>query len=389
MEQTSSQDNQQLFPLLKSLQKASKELQKNPIFATNKPLSTIDPFLDLESNANALLRNDPNLFKLSQLLCNLKTLLEKLQKYQGYSLPCILRRQIINYKIYQVAYSIETEIQAYTDRESVQNLVETLEDSDDEDKKVKVLVEFEKRLSQGFDLYFQDLILKAKVFSILEFLLCDSSYSIRIQDEVSLVIASLVRFNKDVFVGLVLMGPTVRALISISSCCSIRVLSSLIKLIRIPLVDELEAYKEIPRIISLLSSQNVSIKVEALDCILGIAYYGRREAIEAILQAGLIEKLVELQRLENQCNGNESGTPNEEGSKSNPEMESDEKDYEENPPFESCVASFAVQLEIGEMLSKTEKKEFKLQILRRVREASVSEAESATIVAEVLWGSSH
>ncbi|XVF35624.1 hypothetical protein REPUB_Repub18cG0162100 [Reevesia pubescens] len=384
MNQTLNQDKQQFLSLLKSLQKASKDLQKNPIFAANKPLSIIEPILDLEKGANTIVCNDPNLFKLSQQLCNLKILLENLQKYQGYCLPCILRRQIIYYKIYQVAYAIDTEIQAYTDRESVQNLVETLEDSDDEDEKVKVLIEFEKRLSQGFDLYFQDLILKAKVFSILELFLCDSSCSIKIQDQVSLAIAALVRFNKDVFVGLVLMGPTIRALISMSTSCSIRVLSLLIKFIRIPLVDELEANKDIPRIISLLSSENVSIQVGALDCILGIAYYGRIEAIEAMLEAGLVEKLVELQRLENQSNENENGTINEEGAESDPKLES----YVGNCPFESCVARFAVQLEVGDMSSKKEKMEFKLEILRRARESSVSDAESATIVAEVLWGSS-
>ncbi|KAK6274127.1 hypothetical protein POUND7_011210 [Theobroma cacao] len=388
MDQTPNQDDRQLFTLLKSLQRASKDLQKNPIFATKKTQSTIEPFLDLEKSENTVFANDPNLFKLSQLLLNLKTLLEKVQKYQGYSLPCILRRQIINYKIYQVACAMETEIQAYIDRENVQNLVETLEDSDDEDEKVKVLIEFEKRLSQGFDLYFQDLILKARVFLTLELLLCDSSCSIRIQDQVALAIAALVRFNKDVFVGLVLMGPTVRALISMSSCCSIRVLSLLVKFIRIPLVDELEAYREIPRIISLLSSENVSIQVAAIDCILGIAYYGRREAIEAMLGAGLIEKLVELQRLENHGNGNENRTTDEEGAKSETKIESDEEDYVGNSPFENCVARFAVQLDAGEVLSNKERREFKIEILRRVREASVSEAESVIIVAEVLWGSS-
>ncbi|KAK8491366.1 hypothetical protein V6N11_061530 [Hibiscus sabdariffa] len=319
---------------------------------------------------------------------NLKSQLEKLKKYQGYSLPRFLGRQILNYKIYQVASAIETEIQAYFDRESVQNLVGTLEESADEDEKVKVLVEFEKRLSRGFDIHFQDLILKAKIFSILEHLLCDCSCSIRIRDQVALVIASLVRFNKDVFVGLVLMGPTVGALISMPSCCSIRVLSLLIKFIRIPLVDELEAHKGIPRIISLLSSENVAIQAEAIDCILGIAYYGRREAIEAMLEAGLVEKLVELQGLEKQSNVDENGTANEECSKPDPKMESEEEGYVENCPFEACVARFAVQLESGEMLSKKEKTEFKLEILRRVREASVSEAEIASIVAEVLWGSS-
>ncbi|OMO90781.1 Armadillo-like helical [Corchorus olitorius] len=386
MDQTPNQDDRQLFTMLKSLQQASKDLQNSSIFATNKPQSAIELFLDLENKANALLSNDPNLFKVSQILCNLKTLVEKLQKYQGFSLLCIFRRQIINYKVYRVACEMETEIQAYFDREDVENLVETLEDSDeyDEDEKVKVLIEFEERLSQGFDLYFQDLILKAKVFSILELLLCDSSCSTKIRDQVSLAIAALVRFNKDVFVGLVLMGPTVRALISMSSSCSIRVLCLLIQFIRIPLVDELEAYREIPRIINLLSSENVSIQVGAMDCILGITYYGRSEAIEAMIEAGLVEKLMELQRLENQCQMNEY---ERNGEKSSRKMKIDEGDYSENCPFEGCVSRFAVQLEAGEVLSKKEKKEFKLEILRRVRASSVSEAESAAIVAAVLWGS--
>ncbi|GMI81499.1 hypothetical protein HRI_001819200 [Hibiscus trionum] len=383
MDQASNQDNQRLLSLLKSLQKASKDLQKPPFFSTHEPQSTIEHFLELEKDESPVFDNHPNLFKLSQLLCNLKTQLEKLQKFQGYSLPCILRRQIIKYKIYQLGYAIETEIQAYFDRESVQNLVGKLEGSADEDEKVKVLVEFEKRLSQGFDIHFQDLILKAKIFSILEHLLCDSSCSIRIRDQVALVIASLVRFNKDVFVGLVLMGPTVGALISMSSCCSIRVLSLLINFIRIPLVDELEAHKEIPRIISLLSSENVEIQAGAIDCILGIAYYGRREAIEAMLEAGLVEKLVKLQRLEKQSSVDENGSKSDRESGSN-----EEGGYVGNCPFEGCVARFAVQLESGEMLSKKEKTEFKLEILRRVRESSVSEAEMASIVAEVLWGSS-
>ncbi|KAE8682565.1 Purple acid phosphatase 26 isoform 1 [Hibiscus syriacus] len=262
---------------------------------------------------------------------------------EGYSLPCILRHQFINYKIYQVAYAIETEIRAYFDRESVQNLVGTLEGSADEDEKVKVLVEFEfeKRLSQGFDIHFQDLISKAKIFSILKLLLCDSSCSIRIRDQ----------------------------------------------FIRIPLVDELEAHKEIPRIISLLSSENVAIQAGAIDCILGISYYGRREAIEAMLEAELVEKLVIFQRLEKQASVDENGTTNEDDSKSDPKRDKEEG-YEGNCPFEGCVARFAVQLEPGEVLSKKEKIESKLEILRRIREASVSEAEKASIVAEVLWGSS-
>ncbi|GLT77141.1 hypothetical protein SLA2020_487530 [Shorea laevis] len=378
MEEKPNKEDNHLQILLKSLQKASKDLQNVPIFAKNKTPFSIDSFLDLDKDANTILSSNPELFKLSELLCYLKTLLEKLQKYQGYSLTSFFRRQITNYKIYQVAYSVDAEIQDYIDRESVKNLVNTLEESDEEDEKVRVLIEFEKRLSKGFDLGFQDLVLKAKVFSILERLLCDATCSTKVQNQAALAIAALIRFNKDVFVGLVLMGPTIRALISMASSCSIQVLSLLIKTIRIPLVDELETYKEIPRIIRLLSSEDVSIQVAAFDCILGIAYYGRKEAIDEMLRAGLIRKLVELQRSEHGDNFSEKIH----------EEEEEEESYVKKHPFAGCVARFAVQVEVGEMLSENEKKEFKMEILRMIREVSVSEAESATIAAEVLWGSS-
>lgn len=55
-------------------------------------------------------------------------------------------------------------------------------------------------------------------------------------------------------------------------------------------------------------------------------------------------------------------------------------------PFVSAVARFAVQVEVGEGLSQREKLAAKLEILRRVREAAVSPAEEATVLADVLWG---
>lgn len=64
------------------------------------------------------------------------------------------------------------------------------------------------------------------------------------------------------------------------------------------------------------------------------------------------------------------------------------KMFLEKHPFASCVARFAVQLEVGEGLRQREKRAFKQEILKRVKEASVSDAEAATIIAEVLWGSS-
>jgi hypothetical protein len=163
-----------------------------------------------------------------------------------------------------------------------------------------------------------------------------------------------------VFVGEVLMSPTVKALVDIASVRSIEVLCSLIRSIRSPIVDEIESNGEIPKIIALLSSNDIELSVLAMECVLEIGYFGRKEAVEGMLKEGVVEKFVELQRLE--VNG---GNSNE---------------------FLNCVARFAVQLEVGEGLRQREKRALKGEILVRVREACVSDAEAATIVAEVLWG---
>ena len=55
-------------------------------------------------------------------------------------------------------------------------------------------------------------------------------------------------------------------------------------------------------------------------------------------------------------------------------------------PFVSAVVRFTVQVEVGDGLSPREKREAKLEILRRAREAAVSPAEEATVRTEVLWG---
>ena len=49
----------------------------------------------------------------------------------------------------------------------------------------------------------------SKIFSSLEFILCDPKCSKRIKEHSALCIVGLIRFNKDVFVGKVLMGPQI------------------------------------------------------------------------------------------------------------------------------------------------------------------------------------
>ncbi|KAI3860353.1 hypothetical protein MKX03_003525 [Papaver bracteatum] len=96
------------------------------------------------------------------------------------------------------------------------------------------------------------------------------------------------------------MGPIIPAFISMgssTSTCSIQVLCSLIRSIKSPLVDEIETNGLIPEIIKLLGLENEpSIRVTALDCVLEIGYFGRKEAVESMLEEGLVKKLVELQR---------------------------------------------------------------------------------------------
>ncbi|KAK7351372.1 hypothetical protein VNO77_10773 [Canavalia gladiata] len=371
-----------VLTLLNALKEASKELQIN---TNSNPLSflfktdskpAIDALLDLETKALATFSTDPNLRNISHSLCSLRTLIEKLDKYQGYGLRSLLRRHLTNYKISQLARSIESQIQSYIDRVTVRDLVKTLQEPCGEEEQVKALVEFQQRLSQGFDLGFQDLVLRAKVFTLLECMLFEPLSSKRVKEEAAMAIAALVKFNKNVFVGLVLMGPTIKALIAMASSCSLRVLSSLVRFIRSPLVDEILCNGEIPTIIGFLCSNDLGLRVAALDCVLELGYIGRREVVEEMLQRDLIKILMELQRRGCCC----------EESDDDVEKNRENDDYE--AAFSGCVSRFAIQVEVGEGLSPEEKREVKLDMLRRVKEASHSDAEAATVSAEILWGSS-
>ncbi|KAJ4958610.1 hypothetical protein NE237_025721 [Protea cynaroides] len=400
MEEAREPDNQQVLRVLEALKQASKDIKNKPsLLKTDCNSSAINVLLELENEPGNILSDDPNLSNLSNHLTSLRILVDKLRRSQGHSLQSFLRRRVSNHEISKVAGTIENEIQAWIDRVIVEKLVTTLQVSSvEEDENVKLLTQFENRVSQGFNRDLQNLILKSKVFSRLESVLCNPKFSKRIREQSALAIDALVRFNKDVFVDQVLMSPTIRVLISMASNFSIQVLCSLIKLIKSPLVDEIEANGEIPKLLSFLNAEDWSLRIAAMDCILDIAYFGRKEAIEAMLEEGLIQKLVELQMSElggdliemdrfseNETSGVCVGGVEME---SKGRKEKKEMRFLENHPFASCVARFAVHLDVGEGLRQSERRAFKQEILKKVKEACVSDAEAATIVAEVLWGSS-
>ncbi|XP_057434451.1 uncharacterized protein LOC130727360 [Lotus japonicus] len=370
-----------ILTLLTALLEASKDLHtKTTPFSTLNP-DSIDTLLNLETKAITVFSTDPNLHPLTHTLSTLKTLIENLHSCQGYNPNSLLRRHITTYKISQTAITFEAEIQAYIDRVTVHDLVTTLQQPHGEDEQVNALVEFEQRLAQGFDLGFQDLVLRAKVFTVLERTLFEPLSSKRVKEEAAVAIAALVKFNKNVFVGLVLMGPTIKALIAMASTCSVQVLTSLVRFIRSPLVDEILSHGEIPTIVGFLRLQDLSLCAAALDCVMEIAYIGRMEVVEAMFQENLVKILMELQR-----KGSESGDSSYDVEE-NRGREKYEGVEEFDAVFAGCVSRFAIQLEVGEGLTSEEKTEVKLEVLKMVKKASQSDAECATVSAEILWGS--
>ncbi|KAI4335662.1 hypothetical protein L6164_014290 [Bauhinia variegata] len=396
MEDPSKDEVPRVLKVLQALKQASHDLQTRPGHNSDKSNSpAIKALLELETESDTILSNDPKLSTLSHHLTELKKLVESLQETRGHGLRSFLTRRVSTHSISRLAGSIKSEIQAWIDRESVENLARALrEPLINEDELVELLIQLEERVSQGFNRELQDLVLKFKVFSLLESILCDPKCSKRVREHSAFAIAALIRFNKDVFVGQVLMGPTIRALIAMGSPHSIQVLCSLIRSIRSPLVDEIESNGEIPKIIGLLNCQELEMRVLAMDCVLEIGYYGRKEAVEAMLKEGLLKKLMDLQRSELGGNLIDLGEHNEKEEKGvsvggvEGKRESHQTKFSNSHPFASCVARFAVQLEVGEGLRQRERRAFKQEILVRVREASLSDAEAATVVAEVLWGSS-
>ncbi|TVU27851.1 hypothetical protein EJB05_19352, partial [Eragrostis curvula] len=368
--------------------------------------------LALEAGADDLLAGDPNLSALRRLLHRLRALwcsvdLCGTAEAGGVlgSLRARCRRCAERRGIAHVAGAVAVEIQAWIDRETVARLVAALRRSDNGGAVAAraLLAELETRLlSVGrFDPRLQRALLQHGAFAAVEAKLGDPA----VGDGCAAAVLALVRFNKDVFVGPVLMGPAVGALVAAAAAspAPLRALNGLVAAIRSPLVDELHARGELPRLVALLCAPDHRVRALALEFALRLGYYGRKEVVDALLAEGLVKRLLCLQRSD--LGGSLADTdvsynsPQEkpDGIRSvlfaclpwwHWRLDDDDgaSALASDRPFVSAVARFAVQVEIGEGLSPREKRETKLDILRRVREAAVSPAEEATVLTEVLWG---
>ncbi|OEL26880.1 hypothetical protein BAE44_0012101 [Dichanthelium oligosanthes] len=311
---------------------------------------------------------------------------------------CAGRREVA-----RVAGAVAGEIQAWIDRETIARLVAALRrpGGGGADDARALLAELEARLlSVGrFDPRLQRALLRHGVFSAVEAKLGDPA----VGDGCAAAVLALVRFNKDVFVGPILMGSAVGALVAsaFGSPAPLRALNGLVAAIRSPFVDELHARGELPRLVALLCAPDPRVRVLALEFALRVGYYGRKEVVDALLAEGLVKRLLCLQRSDDL--GGLLADADDSYCSPKPKLDAKGdallaclpvwrcKDdgaaaLTSDRPFASAVARFAVQVEVGVGLSPREKRETKLEILRRAREAAVSPAEEATVLAEVLWG---
>ena len=371
----------------------------------------LQALLALEAGADDLLAGDPNLSALRRLLYRLRALSCSVdlcgtgEEGSGVigSLRARCRRCGARRGIARVAGAVAGEIQAWIDRETIARLVAALRrpNGGGAGAARALLGELEARLlSVGrFDPRLQRALLQHGVFSAVEAKLGDPD----VGDGCAAVVLALVRFNKDVFVGPVLMGPAVGALVASASDspAPLRALNGLLAAIRSPLVDELHARGELPRLVALLCAPDPRVRTLALEFALRVGYYGRKEVVDALLAEGLIKRLLCLQRSDDLGGSladmddsycSLEGKPDAKGVSLlacllGCRCEDDgAAALASERPFASAVARFAVQVEVGEGLSPREKREAKLEILRRAREAAVSPAEEATVLTEVLWG---
>uniref|UniRef100_A0A453PYB7 Uncharacterized protein n=1 Tax=Aegilops tauschii subsp. strangulata TaxID=200361 RepID=A0A453PYB7_AEGTS len=335
--------------------------------------------LALEAAAHDLLAADPELHPLCRLLATIRALSWcASEEAAGGGVVGGLRARCRRCKarrgIARAAGGVAAEIQAWADRELAARLVAALREQGRADARARALLaELEARLlgagaAGRFDARLQDAVLRHGVFGAVEARLGAPG---EVGDGCAAAALALVRFNRDVFVGPVLMGPAVGALVtaaaSHASPAALRALNGLVAAIRTPLVDELHARGELPRLVALLCAADPRTRAPALELCLRVAYYGRREVLDALLAEGLVKRLLCLQRTAADADTNTT-------------------DEEERTMASSAVARLAVQVETGQGLRPREKRAAKLEILRRVREAAVSPAEEAAVLTSVLWG---
>lgn len=389
--------------------------------------------LQSESQAGGILSTDPALSRLCSLLSRLKEvcfssgestssdvgggLLVAVGAGVGGLLSALLQtkkqrwqrrrrrssRRSKSGEISRVAESIESEIQSWIDRESLSRLVSSLRSvgaspsslssKDEEDALTKLLEAFEDRLARGFDRKFQDLVLRSGAFPAVAAVLAVTAAPLRIREHCAAAVSAMVRFNRDVFVGHVLMGgggaagdlsssSVHRSLATMGTPQSMRVLLFLVTAIKTAIVDEIHADGQIPCLVGFLSSPALDMAEAALELLLKVSYYARKEAVDAMIAANVVKRLVVLQL---SPYGGALIEMDDEGSTT---AAAGGAPPLRRRPFASCVARLAIQMEVGEGMRHREKTAAKGEILDRVRQAAASEADAATIIAEVLWGAS-
>ncbi|KAH9291760.1 hypothetical protein KI387_043054 [Taxus chinensis] len=460
--------SEDVLSMVKALKEASYDLPKNAKNVENM----VEALKRMEKSKSGALK-EPKLRRKLVSLCNLmEPQLERARKLANRrGLKYYISRakgKVLGNDISNVAVTMESEIQSWLDRQNMEHLVKLLDSQGcKEEELVEALGGFEARVKQGYNPELQDVILSLRVFDSLTCLLSRPlplSWSPRVQKEAAFALAALVHFNKDVFVSQIIMSGVVDSLLSTVaidcdlsigdadsdlSIAAVSVIGSLVAAGKGAVVDEIHGRGGVKKMVGLLEDKREEMRLVAMECVFEMAYYGRKEAIEAMLEEDVVGKLAHLQHSqaggdlidlpmhfprkdsssstssslslhqvsnshpltcitspqkdpeeclgklmedESENGGNSMQASTSQRTESSLESGNEEhhysavEEYWQEHPFASAVSRFAIQLEIGQGLRQREKRALKQEILKQVRKAVPSDAEVATIFAEVLWG---
>ncbi|KAL0337575.1 UNVERIFIED_CONTAM: hypothetical protein Scaly_2032600 [Sesamum calycinum] len=170
--------HQQLLKILDALNRVSRGLRRSQD-SPDSDLSAIKALDELRAASGLILSGDPLLVSLSQHLSQLADSVQDLHNTKpAQGLISFLTRRVRSHEVSRLAAEIESELDALIDRENLSNLTKNLAGmrcnvqasvaSSEEDQLFDLMSVLQERLSRGFDIDLQDLLLKSGIFTELE-----------------------------------------------------------------------------------------------------------------------------------------------------------------------------------------------------------------------------
>lgn len=306
---------------------------------------------------------------------------------------------VLGHEMGRIGQSMGSDLQSWLDQQGVRELANILNNGE-EDAQSKAIASFESIVRRGYDSQLQDTILSAGVVERLASLLEPNAAPWTVQKSAAFALSALLDFNKDIFVSLVIMSKVVENILCLMGSESeehililVCVIQDLMSAGKQVTVDEIYAHNGVQRLVDLLDHKSQPLQHAAMECVFELAYHGRIEVVEKLLELGVVDKLAKLQPSipaedlpavdgDHARRGLEIGLLCLGADRPPARM----KNGHRHQPFANAVTRFALQLAIGTGLRKRERRALKQRLLKEIKVAFNDDAEIANITAEVLWG---